>query len=74
MLVLKFSVKEENTEMKLLLNKIDISNKKLTQKNNLVKDIKNSSAKIVAMLGAGDIGVMINEVTNQLLKPQEDEV
>ena len=57
-----------------LLNKIDISNKKLTQKNNLVKDIKNSSAKIVAMLGAGDIGVMINEVTNQLLKPQEDEV
>ena len=57
-----------------LLNKIDKSNKKLTQKNNLIKDIKNSSAKVVAMLGAGDIGVMINEVTNQLLKLQENEV
>ena len=51
-----------------LLNKISCENKKLTKKNNLVKDIKNSSVKVVAMLGAGDIGVMINEVTNELLK------
>ena len=57
-----------------LFNKIENCNKKLIQKNNIVKDIKNSSAKIVAMLGAGDIGVMINEVTNKLLKPQENEV
>jgi UDP-N-acetylmuramate--alanine ligase len=57
-----------------LLSKIDNKNKKLTQKNNLLKDIKNSSIKVVAMLGAGDIGMMINEVTNQLLKPQENEV
>jgi UDP-N-acetylmuramate--alanine ligase len=51
-----------------LFNKIDNRQKKLTKKNNIVKDIKNSSAKVVVMLGAGDIGVMINEVTNQLLK------
>ncbi len=51
-----------------LFNKIDNRQKKLTEKNNLVKDIKNSSAKVVVMLGAGDIGVMINEVTDQLLK------
>jgi UDP-N-acetylmuramate--alanine ligase len=51
-----------------LFHKIDNTQKKLTEKNNLVKDIKNSSAKVVVMLGAGDIGVMINEVTNQLLK------
>ncbi|PQJ72062.1 UDP-N-acetylmuramate--L-alanine ligase [Polaribacter butkevichii] len=51
-----------------LLNKIDCKNKNLTKKNNLVKDIKNSSAKVVVMLGAGDIGVMVNEVTNELLK------
>jgi UDP-N-acetylmuramate--alanine ligase len=57
-----------------LFNKIENKHKKLTQKNNLVKDIKNSSAKIVVMLGAGDIGVMIDRVTNQLLKPQENEV
>ncbi|MCL7765272.1 UDP-N-acetylmuramate--L-alanine ligase [Polaribacter sp. Z014] len=51
-----------------LLNKITCKNKKLTKKNNLVKDIKNSSAKVVTMLGAGDVGVMINEVAEQLLK------
>ncbi|MBU3010723.1 UDP-N-acetylmuramate--L-alanine ligase [Polaribacter vadi] len=57
-----------------LLNKIENSNKKLTQRIHLVKDIKNSASKIVVMLGAGDIGVMINEVTEQFLKPQENEV
>ena len=57
-----------------LLNKINHQNKKMTQKNNLVKDIKNSSAKVVAMLGAGDIGVMVNDVTNQLLKTTANEV
>jgi UDP-N-acetylmuramate--alanine ligase len=56
-----------------LLSKIENRHKKLTQKNNLLKDIKKSSAKVVAMLGAGDIGVTINEVTNQLLKPIENE-
>ena len=57
-----------------LLNRINHQNKKMTQKNNLVKDIKNSSAKVVAMLGAGDIGVMVNDVTNQLLKTTANEV
>jgi len=57
-----------------LFNKIKNKHKKLTQKNNLVKDIKNSSSNVVVMLGAGDIGMMIDEVTNQLLKPQENEV
>ncbi|TMM32202.1 UDP-N-acetylmuramate--L-alanine ligase [Polaribacter aestuariivivens] len=50
-----------------LLNKITNKHKKLTQKNNLIKDIKNSNKKIVVMLGAGDIGVMINDVANKLL-------
>ena len=39
----------------------------MTKKNNLVKDIKNSNAKVVVMLGAGDIGIMINEVTKEFL-------
>ncbi|WP_405609356.1 UDP-N-acetylmuramate--L-alanine ligase [Polaribacter sp. Asnod1-A03] len=51
-----------------LLSKIDNKKKKITKKNNLVKDIKKSSANVVVMLGAGDIGVMINEVTEELLK------
>ncbi len=57
-----------------LLSKIHNNQKKMTKKNKLVKDIKNSSAKVVAMLGAGDIGVLVNTVKNQLLKPQEYEV
>ena len=57
-----------------LLSKVECKNKKLTKKNNLIKDIKNSSAEVVVMLGAGDIGETINEVTNQLLKPVENEV
>jgi UDP-N-acetylmuramate--alanine ligase len=56
-----------------LLGKITCKSKKQTKKNNLVKDIKNSSAKVVAMLGAGDIGVTIQKVTNQLLKTIENE-
>jgi UDP-N-acetylmuramate--alanine ligase len=57
-----------------LLSKINNEHKKLTQKNNLIKDIKNSSAKVVVMLGAGDIGVMIHEVTNHFLKTDKYEV
>ena len=56
-----------------LFGKITCKSKKQTKKNNLVKDIKNSSAKVVAMLGAGDIGVTIQEVTNQLLNTIENE-
>ncbi|APZ44951.1 UDP-N-acetylmuramate--L-alanine ligase [Polaribacter reichenbachii] len=65
-------IKGVNSEW--LLNKIENSNKKLTNRTKLVKDIKNSASKIVVMLGAGDIGVMINEVRDQFLKPQENEV
>ena len=61
-----------NSEM--LLQKITSKHKRITKKNNLVKDIKNSSAKIVVMLGAGDIGEMINEVTSQLLKTLENDI
>jgi UDP-N-acetylmuramate--alanine ligase len=54
-----------------LLSKIENTRKKLTQKNNLVKDIKNSSAEVVVMLGAGDIGVQVSEVSKELLKEMD---
>lgn len=57
-----------------LLSKIDNPHKKMTQKSTLLKDIQQSSAKVVAMLGAGDIGVMINEITDELLKTQQYEI
>jgi UDP-N-acetylmuramate--alanine ligase len=54
-----------------LLSKINNSSKKMTQKSTLLQDIEKSSAKVVAMLGAGDIGVMITEITSQLLKKEQ---
>lgn len=56
----------EGVNSQWLLTKINNGNKKLTYRQNLVSEIKKSDAKIVAMLGAGDIGVMIDEVTNEL--------
>ena len=64
----------EGVNSKWLLNKLTQKNKKLTKKNNLVKDIKNSSVKVVVMLGAGDIGVTINEVVDELLNTNRYEV
>jgi len=57
-----------------LLSKINNPHKKMTQKESLLKDIQQSSAKVVAMLGAGDIGVMITEITSQILKINQDEI
>jgi len=51
-----------------LLEKITNSKKKLTIKENLVSDILKSEAKIVVMLGAGDVGVMVKKVQKELLK------
>lgn len=53
-----------------LLSKINNKNKKLTYEKNLVSDIQNSTKKIVVMLGAGDIGAMIDRVVNQLNSKQ----
>tara|TARA_B110000003_G_scaffold104884_1_gene107227 strand:- start:11479 stop:12825 length:1347 start_codon:yes stop_codon:yes gene_type:complete len=57
----------EGVSSSWLLEKITHKNKKITHKKNLVKDIKNSNATIVAMLGAGDIGMMVEDVKNKLI-------
>ncbi len=49
-----------------LLSKINNENKKLTYEKNLVSEIQNSTAKVVVMLGAGDIGAMIDRVVESL--------
>ena len=56
----------EGVNSSWLLNKIDLENKKLISKENVVEEIKKSSAKIIVMLGAGDIGVLINDVVKEL--------
>ncbi len=57
-------IKGVNSEW--LLNKIELESKKLVSKENLIKNIENSEAKVVVMLGAGDIGILINEVVSEL--------
>ncbi len=53
-----------------LLEKIENKRKKLVEKEVLIKEIKQSTAKVVLMLGAGDIGVMVDNVTEEFLKTE----
>jgi len=56
----------EGVNSEWLLSKIDLKNKKVTSKNNVIVEIKKSSAKIIVMIGAGDIGALINDVVKEL--------
>ena len=53
-----------------LLGKITSKSKKITAKKEVLTEIKKSSAKIIVMIGAGDIGVLINEVVKELTKKE----
>lgn len=58
----------EGVNSNWLLSKITSENKKLISSEEISHEINNSDAKIIAMLGAGDIGVTIENVKNELLK------
>lgn len=49
-----------------LLSKIDLEHKKIISEKEVLINIKKSSAKIVVMMGAGDIGVLVSEVVSKL--------
>ena len=49
-----------------LLEKLTIDTKKLISKEKLSDEIIKSESKIVAMLGAGDIGLLVDEVKDKL--------
>jgi len=49
-----------------LLHKIVTKNKLLSSKENLVQNIKKSNAQIIVIIGAGDIGELVDEITNNL--------
>lgn len=57
-----------------LLDKVQLKSKKLVLKENLTSTIMKSNAKVIVMLGAGDIGVLVNEVKDELLKRKRYEV
>ncbi|WP_428741292.1 UDP-N-acetylmuramate--L-alanine ligase [Tenacibaculum sp.] len=49
-----------------LLDKMTLENKKLVSKKKLSEEVLKSESKIVAMLGAGDIGLLVDEVKNKI--------
>ncbi len=57
----------EGVTSKWLLDKIENTNKSLLSKDKVKKKVQNTDATVVVMLGAGDIGVVIEEVTSEIL-------
>ncbi|WP_435254213.1 UDP-N-acetylmuramate--L-alanine ligase [Tenacibaculum sp. A30] len=49
-----------------LLDKMTLENKKLVSKEKLSDEVLKSESKIVVMLGAGDIGLLVEEVKNKI--------
>ncbi len=58
----------EGVNSEWLLSKIVNNHKKLVTKENLIENIKISNAEVVVMIGAGDIGELVENVKKQLLK------
>ena len=51
-----------------LFDKIQLENKNLIAKESLIENIKKSDEKVIVMLGAGDIGAMVDTVVIELEK------
>lgn len=49
-----------------LLDKMSLENKQLTTKQKIVQDVLKSDAKIIVMIGAGDIGLLVDDVKIKL--------
>ncbi|MDY7394523.1 UDP-N-acetylmuramate--L-alanine ligase [Aureibaculum sp. 2210JD6-5] len=56
----------EGVTSELLLSKVDSKEKKISSKENLIATLKASDAKIIVMIGAGDIGVLVEDVYKNL--------
>ena len=50
-----------------LLDKVSCNDKKLIQKEEVYNEIKKSSIKVIVMLGAGDIGVLIDDISKKII-------
>lgn len=58
----------EGVTSEWLLSKIENNNKNLVAKEKLVETIKQADADVIVMIGAGDIGDLVEHVKNELLK------
>ncbi|MDH7445167.1 UDP-N-acetylmuramate--L-alanine ligase [Aquimarina sp. 2201CG14-23] len=50
-----------------LMGMIDVKNKKLVTKDNLIEEVLKSNAQVIATVGAGDIGEEVNHIKKALL-------
>ena len=50
-----------------LLDKVNLDHKKIVSKGLLIENILESSATVIVMMGAGDIGELVNTVRDNLL-------
>lgn len=57
----------EGVTSEWLLSKITNENKKLIAKKDIVSEIKNSDAKIILTIGAGDIGAEVQRVKKEII-------
>lgn len=57
----------EGITSKWLLEKVKMEDKKLSSKEELITNIQDSKAKIIVMIGAGDIGELVENVKENLL-------
>ena len=57
----------EGVTSNVLLSKISNPNKRLTSKEHLIENIKQSEAKIILTIGAGDIGEEVKKIKTALL-------
>jgi len=54
-----------------LLSKVNLENKKVVKKSELLNEILQSKVEVIVMIGAGDIGEMVNSVQEILLKKEQ---
>ncbi|MFY0603735.1 MAG: UDP-N-acetylmuramate--L-alanine ligase [Flavobacteriaceae bacterium] len=58
----------EGVTSNVLLEKINLDKKELIKKGEIIHKISQSEAKVIVMIGAGDIGALVENVKNELLK------
>lgn len=62
----------EGVTSRVLLNKIDMPNKKLVSKSAVVNELKQSEKEVIVIIGAGDIDTCIQPIVNSFDNPTQE--
>lgn len=61
----------EGVTSQILLDRVNLSDKRLVQKNNLITEIQNRKPEVLLTLGAGDIDKLVKPITELLTKGEK---